>query len=103
MLLVYLIVGILNSIGLAIIGIPNPITYGFIASILTFVPYIGIIWGTTGLILFIPFISIIKLIADCTESLKTLALLLGGNTQSKKNEWYFLLNDLKTLNKINNY
>ncbi|GGK48176.1 hypothetical protein GCM10007963_15650 [Lutibacter litoralis] len=148
MLLVYLIVGVLNSIGLAILGIPNPIAYGFIASILTFVPYIGIIissllpiaiswitfdsmwyplgiifvftivqileaniifplvvgnrlklnplviiiaiilggiiWGTAGLILFIPFISIIKLIADRTESLKTLSLLLGVNTQPKK-------------------
>jgi len=144
MLLVYLIVGILNSIGLAIIGIPNPIAFGFIASILTFVPYIGIIissllpmaiswitfdsmwypmgiilvftivqlleaniifpfvvgkrlkinplviiiviiaggilWGAAGLILFIPFVSIVKLIADRTESLKTLSLLLGGNT-----------------------
>lgn len=42
MLLVYLIVGILNSIGLAIIGIPHPVLFGFIASILTFIPYIGI-------------------------------------------------------------
>ena len=148
MLLVYLIVGVLNSIGLAIIGIPNPIAFGFIASILTFIPYIGIIissllpvaiswitfdsmwyplgiifvftivqileaniifplvvgnrlklnpliiiiviilggilWGAAGLILFIPFISIVKLIADRTESLKTLSLLLGGNTLSKK-------------------
>lgn len=143
MLLVYLIVGVLNSIGLAIIGIPNPIAYGFIASILTFIPYIGILissllpiaiswitydsmwyplgiilvftivqlleaniifplvvgnrlklnplviiiviilggilWGASGLILFIPFISIIKLIADRSDSLKTLSLLLGGN------------------------
>jgi len=142
MLLVYLIVGVLNSIGLAIIGIPHPVAFGFIASILTFVPYIGIIissllpiaiswitydsmwypigvilvftvvqlleaniifplvvgkrlkinplaiivviiaggilWGAAGLILFIPFISIIKLIADRTESLKALSLLLGG-------------------------
>lgn len=149
MLLVYLIVGILNSIGLAIIGIPNPIAFGFIASILTFIPYVGIIissllpiaiswitydsmwyplgiilvftivqlleaniifplivgnrlklnplviiiviilggilWGAAGLILFIPFISIVKLIADRTESLKTLSLLLGGNIRSKKN------------------
>ena len=144
MLLVYLIVGILNSIGLAIIGIPNPVAFGFIASILTFVPYIGImissllpmaiswitfdsmwyplgiilvftivqlleaniifplvvgnrlkinplviiiviiaggiLWGAAGLILFIPFISIIKLIADRTEGLKALSLLLGGHT-----------------------
>lgn len=46
----------------------------------------GILWGTAGLILFIPFTSIVKLIADCTESLKTLSLLLGENFQSKKHE-----------------
>jgi predicted PurR-regulated permease PerM len=141
MMLVYLIVGILNSTGLAIIGVPHPILFGFIASILTFIPYVGImiasllpitiawiefnsiwypigvilvfaivqlleayiifplavggrlrintlvilvmivaggiLWGAAGMILFIPFISIVKLIADRTESLKTLSLLLG--------------------------
>ncbi|WP_395044791.1 AI-2E family transporter [Flavobacterium sp.] len=139
--LVYLIVGLLNSIGLLIIGVPHPFLFGFIASILTFIPYVGIIissllpitvswvtfnsiwypigvilvfaivqlleayiifpmavgnrlkintlviiiviilggilWGAVGMILFIPFISILKLIADRTESLKTLSLLLG--------------------------
>ncbi|WP_291097338.1 MULTISPECIES: AI-2E family transporter [unclassified Flavobacterium] len=148
MLLVYLIVGILNSIGLAIIGIPHPFLFGFIASILTFIPYIGImissllpiavswitfnsiwyplgvilvfsivqvleayiifpfavggrlkintlviivmvifggiLWGAAGMILFIPFISIVKLIADRTESLKTLSLLLGNDGIKKK-------------------
>lgn len=141
MFMVYLIVGILNSIGLLIIGIPHPFAFGFIASILTFIPYIGImissllpiavswitfnsiwyplgvilvfsivqvleayvifpfavgtrlkintfiimimitmggiLWGAAGMILFIPLISIIKLIADRTESLKTLSILLG--------------------------
>lgn len=141
MALVYLIVGILNSIGLAIIGVPHPILFGFIASVLTFIPYVGImiasllpiavswitfnsvwyplgvilvftivqlleayiifpfavgnqikintlviivmiiaggiLWGAAGMILFIPFISIIKLIADRTESLKTISILLS--------------------------
>lgn len=141
MLMVYLIVGILNSIGLAIVGIPNPILFGFMASILTFIPYVGImiasllpitvawitfnsiwypvgvilvfsivqllegnlifpfavgnrlkintlaiivaimlggiLWGVSGMILFIPIISIIKLIADRTPNLKALSLLLG--------------------------
>ena len=149
MALVYLIVGLLNSIGLAIIGIPHPFLFGFIASILTFIPYIGIIissllpiaiswitfnsvwyplsvilifsivqileayvifpiavgsrlkintlviiimitaggilWGAAGMILFIPFISIIKLIAERTESLKTLALLLSDGIYKKEN------------------
>lgn len=147
MLLVYLIVGILNSIGLAIIGIPHPFLFGFIASILTFIPYVGImissllpmsiswimfdsiwyplgvilvftlvqileayiifpfavgnrlkintlviiimitvggiLWGAAGMILFVPFVSIVKLIADRTESLKTLSLLLGDGSTDK--------------------
>ena len=147
MLIVYLIVGLLNSIGLWIIGVPNPFLFGFIASILTFIPYVGImissllpiavswitynsiwyplaviavfsivqvleayiifpfavgsrlkintlviiivvivggiIWGAAGMILFIPFISIIKLIADRTPSLKTLSVLLGDGEQKK--------------------
>ncbi|TDD97962.1 AI-2E family transporter [Flavobacterium cellulosilyticum] len=145
MLIVYLVVGILNSIGLAIIGIPHPILFGFIASIFTFIPYIGIIisallpitiswitfnsiwypigvifvfstvqlleayiifpfavggrlkintlviilviiiggilWGAVGMILFIPFISIIKLIADRTKNLKTLSVVLGDGLE----------------------
>ena len=141
MLIVYLIVGLLNSIGLALLGVPHPFLFGFIASILTFIPYVGIlvssllpimiswlthdsiwypigviavfsfvqvleayvifpiavgnrlkinalaiitmiifggiIWGVAGMILFIPFISIAKLIADKIEKLKTLSILLG--------------------------
>lgn len=148
MLLVYLIVGILNSLGLYIIGIPHPFLFGFIASILTFIPYVGIfissllpitvswitfnsiwypigvimvfsivqileayiifpyavgsrlkintliiilviiiggiLWGPAGMILFIPFISIAKLIADRTASLKTLSLLLGNGEVKKE-------------------
>lgn len=147
MLVVYLIVGLLNSIGLAIIGIPHPFLFGFIASILTFIPYVGImissllpitiswitfnsiwypvgvvlvfsvvqileayiifpmavgrrlkintlaiiivifiggvLWGAVGMILFIPFISIIKLIADRTKSLKTLSILLGDGIKEE--------------------
>jgi len=147
MLAVYLIVGILNSIGLAIIGIPYPFLFGFTASILTFIPYIGImvssllpitvawitfnsiwypigiiavfslvqileayvifpyavgsrlkintlailimviaggiLWGAAGMILFVPFISILKLLADRTESLKPLSLLLSDGKSKK--------------------
>lgn len=140
---VYLIVGILNSLGLWIVGIPNPIFFGFIASILTFIPYIGItigallpmavswlqfdslyyplgvvivfsvvqileanvifplavsnrlkmnalitliviisggiIWGASGMILFLPFAGILKLIADQVENMKPISVLLGTN------------------------
>lgn len=141
MLMVYLIVGLLNSIGLYIIGVPHAFLFGFIASILTFIPYVGIIissilpivvswitfnsiwypigvivvftivqtleaylifplavgnrlkintliiivviflgefyWGTAGMILFIPYTSILKLIADRSQKLKALSILLG--------------------------
>jgi len=141
MLVVYLIVGVLNSLGLWLLGIPSPVLFGFVASILTIIPYVGIliasllplaiawitfqsiwyplgvvgifavvqyleaniifpwavssrlkinmlatvvviiaggiIWGAAGMILFIPFLSILKLIADRTASLKTLSILLG--------------------------
>ncbi|MFM8349066.1 MAG: AI-2E family transporter [Bacteroidota bacterium] len=42
MLVVYLIVGLLNSIGLLLLGIQQAFLFGFIASILTFIPYVGI-------------------------------------------------------------
>ncbi len=141
MALVYLIVGTLNSVGLLLLGVPHAILFGFVASILTFVPYIGIVigsllpitmawltydsvwypvgivaifafvqyleanvifpvavsnrlnvntlvmliaiftggilWGVAGMILFVPFIGILKLIADHNPRLRTLALALG--------------------------
>jgi len=43
----------------------------------------GIIWGAAGMILFIPFISIAKLIANRTKSLETLSLLLGDFNPKK--------------------
>ena len=146
--LVYLIVGILNSIGLAITGVPHPVLFGFTASILTFIPYVGILissllpiaiswitfnsiwypigviivfslvqileayiifpfavgsrlkintlviilvviiggilWGAAGMILFIPFVSIAKLIAERTKGLKILEILLGEGEITKK-------------------
>lgn len=40
------IVGILNSIGLLILGIENPLFYGFLAALLLLIPYVGIIVGS---------------------------------------------------------
>lgn len=139
--IVYLVVGILNSAGLLLLGVPHPVLFGFIASVLTFVPYVGIIigsllpiamawttydsvwypigvvgiftfvqyleanvifpvavsnrlkvntlavllaiftggilWGVSGMILFVPFVGIAKLIADHKHGLKTLSMMLG--------------------------
>lgn len=150
MLTVYLIVGILNSIGLLLLGIPNAILFGFIASILTFIPYVGImiasllpiavswslydsiwhplgvvgiytfvqyleanlifpwavsqrvnlntlatlviivaggiLWGASGMILFIPFAAILRLVADKIEGGEVLILLLGGPNDLTKIE-----------------
>jgi len=143
MLTVYLIVGVLNSLGLLLLGIPNALLFGFIASILTFIPYVGImiasllpiavswslydslwqplgvvgiyaivqyleanlifpwavsqrvnlntlatlviivaggiLWGASGMILFIPFAAILRLVADKVEGSEVLILLLGGS------------------------
>lgn len=142
--LVYLIVGILNSLGLLLLGVPHAILFGFIASLLTFIPYVGImigsllpmamawitydsvwypvgivaifafvqyleaniifplavsnrlnvntlvmllsifvgglLWGMAGMILFVPFVGILKLVADHSPKLKTLSLVLGTDT-----------------------
>jgi predicted PurR-regulated permease PerM len=139
--IVYLAVGILNSVGLMILGIPHAILFGFIASVLTFIPYVGImvgsllpitvawatydsawyplgvigifmlvqyleaniifpiavssrlnvntlvmliaiftggiLWGVAGMILFVPFVGILKLVADHNTDLKTLSMGLG--------------------------
>jgi predicted PurR-regulated permease PerM len=146
--IVYLVVGVLNSLGLLLLGVPHAILFGFIASILTFIPYVGIMvgsllpitvawatydsiwypvgiigiftfvqyleanvifpmavsnrlnvntlvmlmaifaggifWGMAGMILFVPFVGILKLVADHNPNLKALSLALG--TQQEKNK-----------------
>lgn len=147
MALVYVVVGSLNSVGLLLLGVPHAILFGFIASLLTFIPYIGIIigsllpitmawitydsiwypvgivaiftfvqyleanvifplavsnrlnvnalvmliaiflggilWGMAGMILFVPFVGIAKLIADHNPKLKTLSMILGMESFTK--------------------
>jgi predicted PurR-regulated permease PerM len=143
MAIVYIVAGALNSIGLLLLGVPHAILFGFIASILTFIPYVGIIagsllpmamawitydsiwypvgvagifafvqyleanvifpvavsnrlhvntfvmliaifaggllWGVAGMILFVPFVGIAKLIADHNPSWKTISIILGSD------------------------
>lgn len=45
-LIVYTIVGILNSAGLALLHIPNALGFGLLAALLTAVPFVGIILGS---------------------------------------------------------
>jgi predicted PurR-regulated permease PerM len=148
MAVVYLVVGSLNSIGLLLLGIPHAILFGFIASILTIVPYVGIIagsllpmamawitydsiwypigiagiftfvqyleanvifpiavssrlnvntlvmlvvifaggilWGVAGMILFVPFVGIAKLVADHNPKWKTISMVLGMESNERK-------------------
>ncbi|MBL7943438.1 MAG: AI-2E family transporter, partial [Flavobacteriales bacterium] len=141
MIVVYVFVGVLNSVGLALLGLPHPLLLGFVAAILTFIPYVGIIagsllpiaiawvnfqsvwyplavvaiftivqvveayvifpwavgsrlrinsllllcaivcggivWGAVGMIVVVPFIGMLKLVADRVEALKALSLLFG--------------------------
>ena len=140
MILVYVIVGILNSIGLLALGVKNALLFGMMCAVMTIIPYIGIfisallpisviwlekgniwyplgviavfsvvqyleaniifpkvvgaqlnvstiamliaiiaggiIWGVSGMILFMPFVAILKIISDNIEELKPLNLLL---------------------------
>ncbi len=143
MALVYLIVGIMNSLGLLILGVPHAFLFGFFTAIMTFIPYVGIIiaamlpityawitynsifyplgvivvftlvqyleaniifpwavghklnlnplvtliiiiiggimWGGSGMILFLPFAAILKLIADRVPGWQPLSDLMGNS------------------------
>ncbi|MDX5417655.1 MAG: AI-2E family transporter [Hymenobacteraceae bacterium] len=147
MIIVYAVVGLLNSVGLLLLGIPHAVFFGIVASILTFIPYVGItigailpmavawitydsvwypigviivfsvvqyleanlifplavsyrlqvnmlftllaivaggiLWGASGMILFVPFLAILKLIADKHEELKPVSLLLGSEMPAR--------------------
>ena len=140
---VYLIVGILNTIGLFALGVKNALLFGILCAIMTIIPYIGIfisallpisvvwmetdniwypvgviavfsfvqyleanvifpkvvgtqlhvstlamlvaviaggiIWGVAGMLLFIPFVAILKIISDHIEEWRPINLLLSRN------------------------
>jgi predicted PurR-regulated permease PerM len=147
MVLIYPIVGILNSIGLLALGIKHAVLFGMLTAIMTIIPYFGIIisalipisvawvtkdsiwypigvvavfafvqyleanvifpaivgkqldlstwsvliaalaggilWGTPGMILFIPFVAILKIISDNIDVLKPLNILLSRTPDEK--------------------
>lgn len=146
MIMVYIIVGILNSLGLMALGIPHAVLFGMLTAIMTIIPYFGIvisallpvsaawaahesiwyplgvigvfsfvqyleanvifpkvvavqlnvstwatlvailagsiIWGMAGMVLFIPFVAILKIVADHMDDWKGLRLLLSRNPPS---------------------
>lgn len=141
MVLVYIIVGVLNSIGLLALGVRHAVLFGMLCAVMTIIPYLGliissllpitvvwmdtgnilyplgvvllftivqyleanvifpkvvgtqlnvstfailvailaggIIWGFSGMVLFIPFVAILKIISSNIEELKPLNILLG--------------------------
>lgn len=141
MVLVYLFVGILNSVGLFALGVRHALLFGMLCSIMTIIPYIGImasallpisvvwidtgnvfyplaviavfaivqyieanvifpkvvgiqlnvstfailvaviaggiVWGISGMILFIPFAAILKIVSGNIDELKPLNTILG--------------------------
>lgn len=143
MLLLILILGFANSIGLIIIGIDSPFLFGFLAAILSIVPFIGTtigativvfyafmssdslwvpftvmilfwgiqtvesnflnpkivgsslnvnalvailslligasMWGIAGMVLFLPFVAIIKVICEEFDQLKPIAMLISND------------------------
>lgn len=143
MVLVYLVVGILNSIGLFALGVKHALLFGMLCAVMTIIPYIGIIisallpislawletgsiwyplgvitmfafvqyleanvifpkvvgtqlhvstlamlvsiiaggiiWGVAGMVLFIPFVAILKIISDNIEEWRAVNLLLSRN------------------------
>jgi predicted PurR-regulated permease PerM len=140
-LMVYLIVGVLNSIGLYALGIQHALLYGMLTAFMTVIPYVGILvsallpisaaiitkdsmwypvaiigvfafvqyleanvifprvvatqlnvstwatliaiiagtilWGVAGMILFIPFVAIFKIVTDHVDEWKGINILLS--------------------------
>jgi len=148
MLILIVILGIANSIGLWIIGIDSPFLFGFMAAVLSIIPYVGTtigasipvlyafmshdslwvpfsvailfwsiqviesnflnpkivgssiqvnalaailsliigasVWGIAGMILFLPFAAMLKVVCDQYEELQPIAMLIGSENYSSE-------------------
>ncbi|MFO7369035.1 MAG: AI-2E family transporter [Bacteroidales bacterium] len=150
MFLLMLILGFANSIGLWIIGIDNPFLFGFLAAVLSIVPYVGTtigatipvlyafmssdsiwvpvavivlfwsiqtiesnflnpkivgssvnvnalvailslligasVWGVAGMVLFLPFAAMLKVVCEEFDQLKPIAMLISNDISGDKKE-----------------
>ncbi len=150
MIILIIILGLANSIGLWIIGVDSPFLFGFLAATMSIIPYVGTtlgasipvlysfmshdslwvpfavavlfwaiqliesnflspkvvgsslqinalaailslligasVWGIAGMILFLPFAAMLKVICEEYEPLKPLALLIGQQNYIEKDE-----------------
>ena len=148
MMVIVLILGFVNSVGLWIIGIDNPFLFGFLAAVLAIIPYAGTllgaaipvlysfishdsiwmpitiiiffwlvqviesnflspkivggnlklnaltsiltiiigasVWGIAGMILFLPFAAMLKVVCEEYEELKPIALLIGARNYNSE-------------------
>jgi predicted PurR-regulated permease PerM len=161
-ILIILILGMINSIGLWIIGLDNPFLFGYLAAILAIIPYIGTtigaaipilyalmaydsvwmaiavailfwsiqvvesnflsprvvggslkvnalaailsifigasVWGIAGMILFLPFTAMLKVVCDEYEELKPIGMLIGEQPSANRERGVKTISGLK--NKI---
>jgi predicted PurR-regulated permease PerM len=152
MFLLIIVMGLINSIGLWIIGIDSPFLFGFLAGVLVIVPYLGTpvgailpilyafmtsdaswvpiaviiffwvmltvesnylnpkivgssvnlnplvailslligakVWGIAGMVLFLPFAAMFKVVCDEFEQLKPIAMIMSDNISGDKNRKY---------------
>lgn len=148
MIILTIVIGLANSIGLLIIGIDNPFLFGFMGAALAIIPYIGTsvgaiipilyafmsynspwkaiavailfwfvqlvadnfltpkivggslkinalaailslfigaaVWGIAGMILFLPFAAMLKVVCEEFDELKPIALIIGNHDCGKK-------------------
>ncbi len=149
MIILMIILGFANSVGLWIIGIDSPFLFGYLAAVLAIIPYVGTtigafipvlyafmstdslwipvavagmfwgvqlvesnylsprivgssmkvnalaailsliigasVWGIAGMILFLPFVAMLKIICEEFDELKPIALLIGVQNDTGKN------------------
>jgi len=147
MIVLIIILGLANSLGLWIIGVDSPFLFGFLAAAMSIIPYVGTtlgasipvlyafmshdslwipfavavlfwviqliesnflspkivgsslqinalaailslligasVWGVAGMILFLPFVAMLKVICEEYEQLKPVALLIGDQNEDK--------------------
>lgn len=150
MIILIIILGLANSIGLWIIGIDSPFLFGFLAAAMSIIPYVGTtlgasipvlyafmshdslwipfavavlfwfiqliesnflspkvvgsslqinalaailsllvgasVWGIAGMILFLPFVAMLKVICEEYDQLKPVALLIGSQNDDEKDK-----------------
>lgn len=156
MIILIIVIGFANSIGLMIIGIENPFLFGFLGAVLAVIPYVGTVsgaiipmlyalivynsfwmalsvailfwfiqlmsdnflspkivgssininaftailsliigaavWGVAGMILFLPFAAMLKIVCEEYKELKPFALLIGNQNYQETHGGHKIVN-----------